>query len=109
MISPFCCAEEPDRVLVCCLLAQYQDVLQRRSLAFLLSRRERNSPGSLLTNRVVGVTSCVAQGKSSSNSAMLAADGSEIAMHTTLSMMSIWLLINALIVVLMMPVDKSAR
>ncbi|MEY9981652.1 hypothetical protein ABH995_000989 [Bradyrhizobium yuanmingense] len=30
-------------------------------------------------------------------------------MHTTLGMMSIWLLINALIVVLMMPVDKSAR
>ncbi|NYG45503.1 hypothetical protein GGD67_002961 [Bradyrhizobium sp. IAR9] len=30
-------------------------------------------------------------------------------MHTTLSMMSIWLVINALVFVLIMPVDKSAR
>lgn len=40
---------------------------------------------------------------------MLPANGSEIAMHATLTMMSIWLLINALVFAPMMPVDKSAR
>lgn len=39
---------------------------------------------------------------------MPAVNGSGIAMHTTLSLMSIWLLINAMIFVVMMPVDKSA-
>lgn len=69
---------------------------------------ERNPLGNQLTNRAIGVTS-FSQGKSSFNSAMLPANGSEIAMHATLTMMSIWLLINALVFAPMMPVDKSAR